>query len=110
MSADSAELRQWSEAVSRGDNGALRVTKEALETFNVNGVGPNEAGLYLLLLSSRGYTGVRLWELYEKVGRSAARVMNQVVLETREELLLGVPAPARKLEFEELEEQDLDRR
>lgn len=80
-------LRDLADRLARSDPGALRFVKEALETFSENGVGENEACLYLLLLSSRGYVGSRLWELYRvQSGLNVAGAINLVVEEAKLEL------------------------
>ena len=76
--------------LSASNPGALRVVMEALETFAANEVGENEACLYFLLLSTRGYVGPKLWELYrDRGGMSAARAINLVVEEAKLELVAG---------------------
>lgn len=76
----------WVEAISAGHPGALRVMMETLEMFASNGVSEDAACLYLLLLSSRGYTGERLFKLYERAGSSTAWMLNLVADEATDEL------------------------
>jgi hypothetical protein len=105
------DQRQWATLIARGDTVAQRFMLEALATFAANGIGPSEAGLYWLLLSSRGYVGSRLREVYQQSDCVAARALNRVVreaiaeMESREGLWAGP-----KIDPEELEERDLDRR
>ncbi len=77
----------WVESISAGHPGSLRVMLEALEMFAANDVSEDAACLYLLLLSSRGYVGERLFNLYTRAGSSAARMLNMVADEATEELI-----------------------
>lgn len=91
--SDSEELQTLAAGVSRGHHGAMKVVMDALETFAANNVNENEACLYLLLLSSRGYVGAKLWSLYKLTGSNAARTVNDVVSEAKEELEQLEPEP-----------------
>lgn len=86
MGRSNPRFTGWVESVSAGHPGALRVMMDMLEMFASNGVSEDAACLYLLLLSSRGYTGERLFSLYERAGSSTARMLNLVADEATDEL------------------------
>ena len=80
-------LRDWASRITRSDAGALLAVKDTLEMFAHSGVEEKEAFLYLLLLSSRGYVGAQLADLYSRAGSNSAAAINEVIEEAKLELV-----------------------
>ena len=80
-------LRDWASRITRNDSGALCAMRDILEMFASSGVEEKEAFLYLLLLSSRGYIGAQLADLYSRADSNSAAAINKVVEEAKLELV-----------------------
>ena len=90
-------LRDWASRITRSDAGALLAVKDTLEMFAHSGVEEKEAFLYLLLLSSRGYVGAQLGDLYSRASSNSAAAINLVVEEAKVELVRVTACAAHHL-------------